>query len=102
MVRFFHKQGYALKTPQPWPDKQDEQLRETFLQELKQLMEQPHVDIWFADESGFEGHMAPSQRHPLAPLATKVLATLFARFKSDRANLADDESALVQQLCLQK
>ena len=26
VVRFFHKQGYALKTPQPWPDKQDEQL----------------------------------------------------------------------------
>jgi transposase len=40
VVRFFHKQGYALKTPQPWPDKQDEQLRESFLQELKQLMDQ--------------------------------------------------------------
>jgi transposase len=24
VVRFFHKQGFALKTPQPWPDKQDE------------------------------------------------------------------------------
>jgi len=35
VVGFFHKQGYALKTPQPWPDKQDEQLRETFLQQLK-------------------------------------------------------------------
>ena len=34
VVRFFHKQGYALKTPQPWPDKQDEQLREAFLQRL--------------------------------------------------------------------
>jgi transposase len=33
VLRFFHKQGYALKTPQPWPDKQDEQLRETFLHE---------------------------------------------------------------------
>ena len=32
VVRFFHKQGFALKTPQPWPDKQDEQLREKFLQ----------------------------------------------------------------------
>jgi len=28
VVRFFHKQGDALKMPQPWPDKQDEQLRE--------------------------------------------------------------------------
>ena len=59
MVRFFHKQGYALKTPQPWPDKQDEQLRETFLQKLKQLMDQPNVEIWFADESGFEGDPRP-------------------------------------------
>jgi len=32
VVRFFHKQAYALKTPQPWPDKQNEQLREVFLQ----------------------------------------------------------------------
>ena len=62
VVRFFHKQGYALKTPQPWPDKQDEQLRETFLQQLKQLMEQPDVDIWFADESGFEGDPRPRKR----------------------------------------
>ena len=62
MVRFFHKQGYALKTPQPWPDKQDEQLRETFLQQLKQLMEQADVDIWFADESGFEADPRPRKR----------------------------------------
>ncbi len=35
VVRFFHKQGYALKTPQPWPDKPDKQLREAFLQRLE-------------------------------------------------------------------
>jgi transposase len=23
VVRFFHKQGFALKVPQPWPDRQD-------------------------------------------------------------------------------
>jgi hypothetical protein len=32
----------------------------------------------------------------LAPLAINVLTTLFARLKSDRANLADDESTMVQ------
>jgi hypothetical protein len=37
VVRFFHKQGYGLKTPQPWSDKQDEQLREAFLQKLQQI-----------------------------------------------------------------
>jgi len=59
VVRFFHKQGFALKTPQSWPDMQDEQLREAFLLELQQLFERPDVDIWFADESGFEGDPRP-------------------------------------------
>jgi hypothetical protein len=45
--------------------------------------------------------MAPLQKHPLVPMATNVLATLFARLKSNQANLADNESALVQQGCLQ-
>ena len=62
VVRFFHKQGYALKMPQPWPDKQDEQLREAFLYELEQLFNKDDVDIWFADESGFEGDPRPRKR----------------------------------------
>jgi transposase len=72
VVRFFHKQGYALKTPQPWPDKQDEQLREVFLQELKQLLEQPGVDVWFADESGFEGDPRPRKRWDKKGRKTRV------------------------------
>ena len=35
IVRFFHRQGFALKTPQPWSDKQDEELREEFIKELE-------------------------------------------------------------------
>jgi hypothetical protein len=46
--------------------------------------------------------MAPPQIHQLAPLATKVLAPVFAQLKSHREDLADDESTLVQQRCLQK
>jgi len=72
VVRFFHKQGYALKTPQPWSDKQDEQLREIFLQELKQLFDQPDVDIWFADESGFEGDPRPRKRWDKKGRKTRV------------------------------
>ncbi len=34
VVRCFHKQGYVLKTPQPWPDKQDEQLREALTEQI--------------------------------------------------------------------
>ena len=72
VVRFFHKQGDALKTSQPWPDKQDEQLRETFLQELKQQMHRPDVDIWFADESGFEGDPGPRKRWDKKGRKTRV------------------------------
>jgi transposase len=72
VVRFFHKQGYALKTPQPWPDKQDEHLREVFLHELKQLLNQPDVDIWFADESGFEGDPRPRKRWDKKGRKTRV------------------------------
>jgi len=72
VVRFFHKQGYALKTPQPWPDKQDEQLREVCLHELEQLLNQPDVDIWFADESGFEGDPRPRKRWDKKGRKTRV------------------------------
>ena len=62
VVRFFHQQGFALKVPQPWPDRQDEALRESFRQQLRELCQQPDVDIWFADESGFEGDPRPRRR----------------------------------------
>ena len=39
---------------------QDEQLREVFLHELEQLLNQPDVDIWFADESGLQWKRAGS------------------------------------------
>ena len=72
VVRFFHKQGYALKTPQPWPAKQDEQLCEAFLQKLEQLFNRPDVDIWFADESGFEGDPRPRKRWDKKGRKTRV------------------------------
>ncbi len=62
IVRFFHKEGFAMKVPQPWPDRQDEALRESFLQNLERLYLDPCVDIWFSDESGFEGGPRPRQR----------------------------------------
>jgi len=62
VVRFFHKQGFALKVPQPWPDRQDEKRREIFLKELEYLYNEPDVEIWFQDESGFEGDPRPRRR----------------------------------------
>jgi hypothetical protein len=34
-------------------------VRGAFLQKLQQLLNRPDVDIWFADESGFEGDQRP-------------------------------------------
>jgi len=72
VVRFFHRQGFALKTPQPWSDKQDQQLREAFLVELEQLYNQPDADVWFADESGFEGDPRPRKRWDKKGRKTRV------------------------------
>jgi len=54
--------GYVLKVPQPWPDRQDEKLREAFRNQLRLLSEQEDIDIWFEDESGFEGDPRPRRR----------------------------------------
>lgn len=62
VVRFFHREGYALKTPQPWSDRQDDSMREAFLQKLENLYLDKNTDIWFADESGFEGDPRPRRR----------------------------------------
>jgi transposase len=62
VVRFFHRQGFALKVPQPWPDRQDETQRQAFREKLKALCQDPNVDLWFADESGFEGDPRPRRR----------------------------------------
>jgi len=62
VVRFFHREGFALKIPQPWPDRQDENKRAVFLKELEALYNNPAIDIWFQDESGFEGDPRPRRR----------------------------------------
>lgn len=71
VVRFFHEQGYVLKVPQPWPDRQDEKPREAFRKELAALSTQEDVDIWFADESGFEGDRRPRRRWDKKGRSTK-------------------------------
>lgn len=62
VVRFFHRQGFALKVPQPWPDRQDEAQREAFRERLQALSQDAEVELWFADESGFEGDPRPRRR----------------------------------------
>jgi transposase len=62
VVRFFHRQGYALKVPQPWSDRQDEAQRECFRRAVADLYADSGVDVWFADESGFDGDPRPRRR----------------------------------------
>ena len=72
VLRFFHRQGYALKVPQLWPDRQDEAERERFRHKLKELCAQPRLDIWFADESGFDGDPRPRRRWDLKGRKTRA------------------------------
>lgn len=58
-MRFFHEKGFSLKVPRPRRDRQDEEKREIFRKEMKELCQNPDIDIWFADESGFEGESRP-------------------------------------------
>jgi transposase len=57
-----HEWGLRYNVPRPWPAEQDSQLRETFLQELKELYQQSEYEIWFGDESGILGDPRPRRR----------------------------------------
>lgn len=73
VVRFFHEQGFALKVPQPWPDRQDEQKRQAFREQLKILSSLSDLDIWFADESGFEGECRSRRRWDRVGAKTRII-----------------------------
>jgi len=62
VMRFLHDQGFKLKVPQPWSDRQDEALRAAFCQKLNKLMADDNVELWFGDETGIEGDPRPRRR----------------------------------------
>ena len=59
VLRLLHEKGYVLKVPQPWPDRQDEALREEFRDRLALLAEDPEVELWYGDETGIDGEPRP-------------------------------------------
>ena len=59
LVRLLHEKGYVLKVPQPWPDRQDEKLREEFRGRLASLAENHEVELWYGDETGIDGEPRP-------------------------------------------
>lgn len=62
VVRWLHEQGYRLKVPQPWPDRQDETLRMAFVERLKEWLKDENIDLWYLDETGIEGDPRPRRR----------------------------------------
>lgn len=61
-VRWLHDLNYNLRVPRPWPERQNEQQRQAFLEQLKTLAADPKVDLWFSDECGVEGDPRPRRR----------------------------------------
>jgi transposase len=62
VVRWLHENNFKLKVPQSWPERQDEVKRQAFLDQLKTYMNDPQYEIWYLDESGFEGDPRPRRR----------------------------------------
>jgi len=58
-VRYLHEQDYKLKAPRPWPLNPDEDQREASCEKLRAWQDDEHTDVWFCDESGFEGDPRP-------------------------------------------
>ena len=69
VLRLLHEKGYRLKVPQPWPDRQDEKLREEFLARLSALNEDRETELWYGDETGIDGE--PKSRRSWAMKGSK-------------------------------
>jgi transposase len=61
-VRWLHELDFHLRVPRPWPERQNEEERKKFQEELRALSADPKVELWFGDESGFEGDPRPRRR----------------------------------------
>jgi hypothetical protein len=62
VVRWLHELDYHLRVPRPWPEGQDEQKRKEFLEQLRVLLQDSRVSLWFGDECGVEGDPRPRRR----------------------------------------
>ena len=61
-IRWLHELDYHLRVPRPWPERQNEQERQEFLEQLRRRAAAPGVELWFADECGVEGDPRPRRR----------------------------------------
>lgn len=61
-IRWLHELDFHLRVPRPWPERQNEQERKDFLEQLQALTKDPTVELWFGDECGVEGDPRPRRR----------------------------------------
>jgi transposase len=61
-VRWLHELNFHLRVPRPWPERQNEQKRQQFLEQLRSWNGDPNVELWFSDECGVEGDPRPRRR----------------------------------------
>lgn len=73
VIRWLHKENYALKVPRSWSDLQDEQVRQDYMERLEFLLENPEIDVWYLDETGVEADPRPKKRW--APKGKKIKVT---------------------------
>lgn len=72
VVRWLHEQDFKLKVPQPWPDRQDEAQRQAWLEQLRGLLSDAQVELWYMDEMGLEGDPRPRRRWAKVGEKTRV------------------------------
>lgn len=61
-VRWLHELDFHLRFPRPWPERQNEEDRKRFREELQDLSTMSNVELWFSDECGVEGDPRPRRR----------------------------------------
>jgi transposase len=61
-IRWLHELDFHLRVPRPWPERQNEQERKEFLEQLQVLVNDPAVELWFGDECGVEADPRPRRR----------------------------------------
>lgn len=62
VIRWLHELNFHLRVPRPWPERQNQQQRQAFLEQLKTLSADEQVELWFGDECGVEGDPRPRRR----------------------------------------
>jgi hypothetical protein len=61
LLRYLHENDLSLVFPRNTSIKRDEEKRRNFLDEIKVAFSDKNNEIWFQDESGFEGDPRPNR-----------------------------------------